>query len=69
MLDRGGVGVVERLLVEQRARGITVLATNVPEEIRHGDLVLDLGGTLPDVGQRDPRPDERPPDADGSASP
>jgi heme exporter protein A len=43
MLDTGGVEVVERVIAEQRERGILVLATNDPQESRHGDLVLHLG--------------------------
>jgi heme exporter protein A len=42
MLDSAGAQFVERLLEEQRARGITVIATNDPRESRHGDLLLHL---------------------------
>lgn len=43
MLDTGGVQVVERVIAEQRRRGVLVLATNDPQETRHGDLFLHLG--------------------------
>ena len=43
MLDTGGVQVVEQVIAEQRQRGVLVLATNDPQETRHGDLVLHLG--------------------------
>lgn len=43
MLDVGGVEVVERIIAEQRERGVLVLATNDPQETRHGDLFLHLG--------------------------
>lgn len=43
MLDTGGVEVVEEVIAEQRRRGILVLATNDPQEVRHGDLFLHLG--------------------------
>jgi heme exporter protein A len=43
MLDTGGVAVVENVIAEQRRRGVLVLATNDPQETRHGDLFLHLG--------------------------
>lgn len=43
MLDTGGVEVVEQVIAEQRQRGVLVLATNDPQETRHGDLFLHLG--------------------------
>jgi heme exporter protein A len=43
MLDTGGVQVVEQVIAEQRQRGVLVLATNDPQETRHGDLFLHLG--------------------------
>jgi heme exporter protein A len=43
MLDTGGVEVVEQVIAEQRRRGVLVLATNDPQETRHGDLFLHLG--------------------------
>jgi len=43
MLDTGGVQVVEQVIAEQRRRGVLVLATNDPQETRHGDLFLHLG--------------------------
>jgi heme exporter protein A len=42
-LDERGAAVVERVVGAQRARGITVLATNDPREERFGDYVLRLG--------------------------
>jgi heme exporter protein A len=43
MLDTGGVELVEQVIAEQRQRGVLVLATNDPQETRHGDLFLHLG--------------------------
>ncbi len=43
MLDARGTAMVEEIIVEQRERGILVLATNDPREVRHGDLMLELG--------------------------
>jgi heme exporter protein A len=43
MLDTGGVQIVEQVIAEQRQRGVLVLATNDPQETRHGDLFLHLG--------------------------
>lgn len=45
MLDTGGVQIVEEIIAEQRRRGVLVLATNDPAEVRHGDLFLHLGDT------------------------
>lgn len=42
-LDEPGAALVERIVEEQRARGITVIATNDPRELRFGDYVLKLG--------------------------
>ena len=42
-LDERGMALVERLVAEQRAAGITVVATNDPRELRWGDYVLELG--------------------------
>lgn len=47
MLDAGGAQIVEEIIAEQRARGLLVLATNDPQETRHGDLFLDLGERAP----------------------
>ena len=44
-LDERGAALVERVVARQRERGITVIATNDPRELRHGDYVLTLGGT------------------------
>jgi heme exporter protein A len=49
MLDQSGVALVEEVISEQRGRGVLVLATNDPNEERHGDLFLRLGQ---DVGCR-----------------
>ena len=43
MLDESGVRIVDGIIAEQRARGVLVLATNDPDEERHGDLFLRLG--------------------------
>ncbi|MFN3649333.1 MAG: ATP-binding cassette domain-containing protein [Armatimonadota bacterium] len=43
MLDVGGARIVEEIIAEQRKRGLLVLATNDPDETRHGDLFLHLG--------------------------
>jgi heme exporter protein A len=43
-LDERGAAVVERIVQAQRARGIAVIATNDPRELRYGDYVLHLGG-------------------------
>lgn len=42
-LDEAGIEIVERVVAEQKARGILVVATNEAEEIRYGDSVLRLG--------------------------
>jgi heme exporter protein A len=43
-LDVAGVSMVEDVIAEQRNRGVLVIATNEPEEVRHGNTVLTLGG-------------------------
>jgi heme exporter protein A len=43
-LDVSGVSMVESIIAEQRRRGVLVLATNEPEEVRHGDQCVALGG-------------------------
>ena len=43
-LDERGAALVERIVERQRERGITVVATNDPRELRWGDHVLRLGG-------------------------
>jgi heme exporter protein A len=45
MLDTDGVRIVEEIIAEQRQRGVLVLATNDPDETRHGDLFIHLGDT------------------------
>jgi heme exporter protein A len=45
MLDVSGAAIVDAVIAEQRGRGILVLATNDPDETRHGDLFLELGQT------------------------
>ncbi|HEX6289698.1 MAG TPA: ABC transporter ATP-binding protein [Herpetosiphonaceae bacterium] len=42
-LDAAGIALVDRVVAEQRARGITVIATNDRRDHRYGDLVLALG--------------------------
>lgn len=42
-LDTVGIALVDRIVAEQRARGITVIATNDLRDQRYGDLVLALG--------------------------
>ena len=41
-LDERGAALVERIVARQRERGITVIATNDPRELRFGDYVLRL---------------------------
>jgi heme exporter protein A len=41
-LDERGAALVERVVAAQRQRGITVIATNDPRELRYGDYVLKL---------------------------
>lgn len=43
-LDERGAAVVDAVIAEQRRRGIVVIATNDPRELRYGDLILRLGG-------------------------
>jgi heme exporter protein A len=43
-LDVSGVSMVEAVIAEQRERGVLVLATNEPDEARHGDRRVALGG-------------------------
>lgn len=42
-LDAAGIALVDRVVAEQRQRGITVIATNDPRDRRYGDLQLALG--------------------------
>jgi heme exporter protein A len=42
-LDERGAALVDHIVAAQRARGITVVATNDPREERFGDYVLRLG--------------------------
>jgi heme exporter protein A len=42
-LDERGAGVVDSLIEAQRQKGITVVATNDPRELRYGDYILTLG--------------------------
>jgi heme exporter protein A len=42
-LDERGAAVVEAVVAEQRRRGIVVIATNDPRELRFGDVILRLG--------------------------
>lgn len=41
-LDARGIALAERIIGEQRARGITVIATNDERDRRYGDYVLAL---------------------------
>ena len=41
-LDERGMALVEDVVARQRERGITVIATNDPRELRFGDYVLRL---------------------------
>ena len=41
-LDAPGIAIVERVIQDATARGVVVLATNDPRELRYGDLVLPL---------------------------
>jgi heme exporter protein A len=41
-LDERGAALVERVVAAQRERGMTVIATNDPRELRFGDYVLRL---------------------------
>lgn len=43
-LDASGVSMVQEIIAAQRRRGVLVIATNEPEEVRHGNHVLALGG-------------------------
>jgi heme exporter protein A len=43
-LDDRGAALVEQIVNRQRGRGITVIATNDPRELRFGDYVLRLAG-------------------------
>lgn len=43
-LDERGAALVEEVVTRQRERGITVIATNDPRELRFGDYVLRLTG-------------------------
>jgi heme exporter protein A len=42
-LDAAGIALVDRVVEEQRRRGITVIATNDRRDLRYGDLMLALG--------------------------
>jgi heme exporter protein A len=42
-LDDRGAALVDRIIMAQRERGISVIATNDPREVRWGDYVLRLG--------------------------
>jgi heme exporter protein A len=42
-LDERGAALVEQVVATQRERGITIIATNDPRELRFGDYVLRLG--------------------------
>jgi heme exporter protein A len=42
-LDERGTAFVDRIITAQRRRGLTVIATNDPRELRYADLLLKLG--------------------------
>lgn len=42
-LDAAGIALVDRIVAEQRTRGITVIATNDRRDHHYGDLMLALG--------------------------
>lgn len=42
-LDEDGAALVEHLISRQRDRGLLVIATNDPRELRYGDYLLTLG--------------------------
>jgi heme exporter protein A len=42
-LDQAGIAIVDRIIAEQRMRGLTVIATNDPRDRKYGDFVLALG--------------------------
>jgi heme exporter protein A len=44
-LDSAGIAVVDRIVEQQRQRGITVIATNDQRDRRYGDWALQLGET------------------------
>lgn len=41
-LDERGTAFVEQIITDQRQRGLTVIATNDPRELRYADLLLKL---------------------------
>jgi heme exporter protein A len=41
-LDERGAALIEQLVAARRERGITIIATNDPRELRFGDYVLRL---------------------------
>ncbi len=43
-LDERGAALVEQVIAHQRERGVTIIATNDPREVRFGDYVLRLEG-------------------------
>ncbi|WP_298820103.1 heme ABC exporter ATP-binding protein CcmA [Chloroflexus sp.] len=42
-LDERGTAIVDQIIALQRRRGLTIIATNDPRELRYADLVLHLG--------------------------
>ncbi len=45
-LDEAGRDMVAGLIARQRRHGLVVLATNDPEEVAHGDVIVRLEGRL-----------------------
>jgi heme exporter protein A len=43
-LDIAGAGIVERIVSDQKARGLVVVATNEPREMEWADITLNLNG-------------------------
>jgi heme exporter protein A len=41
-LDQDGIAIVDRIIAEQRVRGLTVIATNDPRDRKYGDFMLAL---------------------------
>ncbi len=44
-LDERGAAIVDHIITAQRQRGLTVIATNDPRELRYADLLLSLAGS------------------------
>ena len=42
-LDEEGISLVDRIVSQQKERGILILATNEKTDLRYGDQVIQLG--------------------------